>query len=188
MAGKAGAALAALAAILGHGAAPAAIDPALLQQAVSGARRLAGERQGHKSRWQVDPGAKACLLRDADGAGPRLLFIRETGRTSMWLAPAADALTPPPDGQPFQLYFVPLDNDPKTLVANEFGASLWREPLTNSPDPGLAIAIDPGALAAKYPAGVGIVLAQGVRTLFADVLMPDVVAGLPDLSRCRGGR
>ena len=101
---------------------------------------------------------------------------------------APRTLQPPPGAQPFQLYFVPLDGDPKLLVANEFGASLWQEPLTSSADPGLAIEIDPATLAAKYAAGVGIVLAQGERTLFVDILMPDVVTALPDLTHCRGGR
>ena len=179
---------ASLGALAGAHPARAAIDPVLVQQAVVASQRLAIERQGHASRWHVDAGTHACLLRDADGARPRVLFIRETGRISMWLAPAPEALLPPPGAQPYQLYFVPLDGDPKLLVANEFGASLWQEPLTRSTDPGLAVEIDPATLAAKYPTGVGIILAQGARTLFADILTPDVMTAVPDLTRCRGGR
>jgi hypothetical protein len=169
--------------------APATIDPTRLQQFVDTAHRLADARRGQPIRWQVDPGNRACLLRDADPAASRLMFIRETGRISLWLAPRPQDLPAGSDERrAYQLYIIPLDDNPKTLVANEFGATMWREPLSQTADPGLAVQLDPAGLAARYPAGAAVILAQGDRTLFGDIFRPDIAPVLIDFLKCRGGR
>ena len=168
----------------------AAVDPALLQTVAQHARELGATMAQRATRWEIDPGDKACLLRDGDdGDHSRILFIRETGFVSMWLTPhAADIAAKQSGAQAYQLYFVPLGDDARNPVVSEFGASLWVEPLSRTSVPGIAVRVDPLQLLDKYPGGFAVVLAQGDQMLVADVVRPDLIASLAELKKCRGGR
>jgi len=167
-----------------------AIDPTMLQTVAAHVRDLDLATGQHVTRWMVDPGQKACLLRDGDDtANSRIIFIRETGKISMWVTPhASDLAAKISAAQAYQLYFVPLGQDASSAAVNEFGAALWQEPLAKAGLPGMAIEADPGQMLEKYPAGFAVVLAQGDRMLFADIVRPDIAALLPELKKCRGGR
>jgi len=168
----------------------ATVDPAMLQAVAAHVQQLDTAMGQHATRWTVDPGTKACLLRDGDDkANSRILFIRETGNTSMWLTPhAADIPAKIAGAQAYQIYLVPLGGDVSTMTATEFGAALWQEPLAKTGLPGLAIQADPAQLLQKFPGGFAVVLAQGGNTLFADIVRPEIAASFPELKKCRGGR
>jgi hypothetical protein len=178
------------AAVAVSGPAVSTVDPVMLQSVAAHARELDAAMGQHATRWTVDPGDKACLLRDGDDkAHSRILFIRETGSVSMWLTPhAVDVAAKVASAQAYQLYFVPLGDHAPAPAVSEFGAVLWLEPLARTSVPGLAVAADPARLLDKYPGGFAVVLAQGDQTLLADIVRPDLLASLAALKKCRGGR
>jgi hypothetical protein len=171
------------------GPAAATVDPAIVANVALHARELAAATGQRPTRWTVDPGTKACLLIDGDDAEhSRILFIRETGRVSMWLTPrAADIAAKVGAAQGYQLYFVPLGDNAAAPAVTEFGAALWQEPLAKTGLPGLAIDLDPARMLEKYKGGFVVVLAQGDHSLFADVVRPDLLGALAGLKKCRGG-
>jgi len=162
----------------------------MLQAVAAHVHRLDTAMGQRATRWLVDPGSKACLLRDGgDSENSRIVFIRETGNVSMWLTPhASDIAAKVAGAQAYQIYFVPLGDDVSGTVVNEFGAALWQEPLAKTGLPGIAIQADPAQMLQKFPGGFAVVLAQGEHMLFADIVRPEIAASLPDLKKCRGGR